>query len=418
MSVRSLLLCSLCLPLVAQEPKTIAYPQRDLLSPFRTPKDAYPPQEELFRLLRIMENLADDPRSAKHFDAEGREVVDDPRWQQASADVARLDLNAGMLAQIVRLNRHAPDRATAFYAAFRVLKPAEVIELIEHIPGEPERKLREKAFPRALEFLRKNLARRFGDLPKDQRDALVAALPEPGSPAAKAQGIVRAPIDADTLHSMRVIPFLQMLDLDEAIDQAQALWFLREVFALRGDLALMWLEPALPRVRQLLLSPSESVRKEAIGLFQTIGPSDLKAPPTDPRELVDWADQASKAIFPPIRNLNDTIVQLHPSPERDAVAAAGVEALQTSAIGDPYRGQIDGGQWITGFRVGRVPDALKPLAIPVKAVVTMVNGIAITDGPGLLEAVRSQLELGKHPRTLFVEYVLDGKPHAIEYRVQ
>ena len=418
MSVRSLLLTVLCLPLLAQEQKTIAYPQRDLLSPFRTPKDAYPPQEELFRLLRIMESLADDPRTPKSFDAEGREVVDDPRWLQASKDVAKLELNAGMLAQILRLNRHAPDRATAFYAAFRVHKPGEVIELIEHIPGEPARKTREKAFPRAIEFLRKNLARRFGDLPKEQQAEITAQMPQPGSPAAKAQGLVRLPIDTDTLHSMRVIPFLQMLDLDDAIDQSQALWFCKEVFALRGDLALMWLEPALPRVRELLLSESANVRKEAIGLFQVIAPRDFKAPPTEPRELVDWADQASKALFPPIRNLNDTIVQLHPSPERDAVAAAGIEALQTSAIGDPYRGQGEDGNWIAGFRVGRVPDALKPLAIPVKAIVTMVNGIVVTDGPGLLATVKSQLQLGKHPRTLLVEYVLDGKPHAVEYRVQ
>lgn len=417
MSARSLLLCTLCLPLLAQEPKTIAYPQRDLLSPFRTPQDAYPPQEELFRLLRIMQNLADDPRTPKHFDAEGREVVEDPRWQQASEDVAKLELNAGMLAQIMRLNRHTPDRATAFYAAFRVLKPGEVIELIEHIPGEPERKVREKAFPRAIEFLRKNLARRFGDLPKDQRDAILAEMPQPGSPVAKSKGIVRLPVEADTLHSMRIVPFLQMLDLDEAIDQAQALWFLKEVFTIRPDLALLWLEPALPRLRELLLSPAEPVRKEAIGLFQAIGPRDLKAPPTEPRELVDWADQASKALFPPIRNLNDTIVQLHSSPERDALVAAGIEALQTSAIGDPFRGQDADGQWYAGFHVVRVPDALKPLAIPAKAVITLVNGIAVTDGPSLLATVKSQLASAKHPRKLFVEYRLDGKPHAVEYRV-
>lgn len=418
MSVRSLLLCSLCLPLFAQEPKTIAYPQRDLLSPFRTPTDAYPPQEELFRHLRIMENLADDPRSVKRFDAEGREVLDDPRWQQASQAVSQLDLNAGMLAQIMRLNRHGPDRATAFYAAFHVRKPGEVIELIEHIPGEPDRRTREKAFPRALEFLRKNLTRRFGELPKEQRDDLIAQMPKPGSPAAKTQGLVRLPVDSDTLHSMRIVPFLQMIDLDEPIDQAQALWFLKEVFSLRGDLALMWLEPALPRVRELLLSKSAAVQKEAIGIFQVIGPKDQKAPPTEPRELVDWADQASKALFPAIRSLNDTIVQLHPSPERDEVIKVGSEALANSSIGDPVRAQGEDGKWIVGYRVLRVPDVLKPLAIPVQAIITLVNGIQVTDGPSLLATVKSQLDIAKHPRALFVEYLLDGKPHAVEYRVQ
>jgi hypothetical protein len=195
-----------------------------------------------------------------------------------------------------------------------------------------------------------------------------------------------------------------------------ALWFLKEVFLVRLDLALLWLEPALPRVRQLMAAKDAAVRNEAIGLYQAIGPKDLRLPPDDPEALQQWATEAEHALFPPIRNLNDAVVQLQPSPERDAVAAAGEKALETSAIGDPFREQ-EKGQWVTGFRVAHVPDDLKALAIPKGAVITSVNGVGITDAASLLRAVREQLRASKAPHTLFVEYRNGGEQHAIEYRV-
>ena len=46
------------------------------------------------------------------------------------------------------------------------------------------------------------------------------------------------------------------------------------------DLASAWLEPALPRVKELLLSDSPDVRAEATTMFQLIGPADLPPPPS------------------------------------------------------------------------------------------------------------------------------------------
>lgn len=415
----ALLLSSILLPQLApaQELKTIAYPTRDVLSPFRNPVEVYAPPDELFAALRTMQALAADPKAAKSYDKQGREIIDDARWRAAHAVVQRLGLDASYLAQIIRISRNASDRAIALYAMFYVDNPVYAIELIEHIPGEPERKAREAAFPRAIEYLRKNLARRFGDLSPEQQEALRASLPEPGSPAAKARGIGRAPDDGDTLHQIRLIPFFQLLDLDEPLDQGQALWFLKEVFRIRGDLALMWLEPALPRLRQLLQQGDEKVRQQAIELLQLVGPDDLRAPPADPRDLMTWADEAAKGLFPPIRNLNDTIVQLHPSPERDALLLAGEAALQNSAIGDPFAKQGKDGAWIRGFKVLRVPDQLKPLAIPAGAIVTMVNGVQVSDDKSLLQTVKDQLRRQPHPRRLFVEFLHDDAMHAIEYRV-
>jgi hypothetical protein len=418
--LRSVILLSaaLALPAAAQERKHVAYPERNALSPFREPADVYAPPDEVFRLLRIMQTLAEAPGAAKSYDQDGRETIDDPRWRSARGDLLRQKLDAGYLAGIMRNHKNAADRATAFYGMFYVANVDHVFELIAHIPGEPVRSTREAALPRAIEFVRKNLRRRFGDLSREQQEELVKALPEPGSPVARASGLNRRPLPGDPLHTLALVPFFQLLDLDEPLDQAQGAWFLKETFAVRGDLALQWLEPALPRLRQLLLSPSLQVREQVVGLFQTIGPEQHREPPLDdPRALVEWADEAAKAMFPPIRNLNDAILQLHPSPERDALAKAAVDALTTSSIGDPYVGQRADGTWLRGFRVARVPDELKPLAIPARAVITHVNGIAVRDAATLLAAVRGQLAGRAWPRTVVIEYVLDDKNHAVEYRV-
>jgi hypothetical protein len=402
---------------VAQEVTHVAYPQRDLLTPFRNPTDVYAPPDALFKLLRHMQWIAESGNAATSFDTNGREVVDDDRWRTARTEVLNKGLDAGNLAQIMRLSRNTADRATAFYAAFLVENVDHVFELIAHIPGEPERQTRERAMPRAIEFLRANLSRTFGQLSDDQKKAARQALPEIGSPAAKSAGIVRAPVDADWLHKITLVPFFQLLDLDDEMDQAQGLWFLKETFTIRPDLALLWLEPALPRVLQLLRSPSAKVREQAIGLVQSVAGPKAAPPPSDASALVAWAQEAAEVMFPPIRNLNDTIVQLLPSPERDAVAAAGVKALEGSALGVPVDGKRKDGTRYRGFRVVAVPDELKVLAIPAGAVVTSVNGAAVTDAASVLATARAQLARAKGTRKLLVEYVLDGESRAIEFRV-
>ncbi len=414
--VRFAVALSVSLPAPAQEPLAPAYPERDILSPFREPTDVYAPPDELFRHLRVMQNLAGRLPDKVSYDDEGREVVDDPSWRAARARVEELGLDAGMLAQMMRLHRDGAQRDTAFYAAFHVDDVNHVLELISHIPGEPQRRTREAALRRAVPFVRAHLARRFGDLSPEQQQAVRQAIPEPGSPTARAQGITRAPLDSDHLHGLRLVPFFQLMDRDDPLDQAQALWFLKEVFRVRRDLAELWLEPALPRVHQILIDGSAQARAEAVELLQGIGPDDLGPPPDDVGALLDWAERAGRHMFPPIRNLNDTIVQLYPSPERDAIVTAGTKALENSGIGDPFRGQKDDGQWFRGFRVGHVPDALSPLAIPAEAVITGVNGAAVGTAQELLQVVRQQVQ-GPRPRRLLVEYVHGGKLHAIEYRI-
>ena len=400
-----------------QERIPVAYPERDVLSPFRTPTDVYAPPDELFRDLRAMQNIARRSDVAKSFDADGREVVDDKLWRQLRDKVLAKGVDAGYLGQMMRLHRNGEERGVGFYAAFWVTNVDYVLNLISHIPGEPERKIREESLPRAAAFARAHLAKKFGDLSSDEQRTILQGLPQIGSPVAKAQGLTREPQPQDFLHELRLVPFFQLLDRDDVFDQAQALWFLKEVFTVRIDLARAWLEPALPRVHQLLGGDAETVRDEAIALYRVIGPKKLAEPPTDKRELLAWAEQAERELFPPIRNLNDTIVQLHPSAERDAVVAAGVAALTNSSIGDPFSGQFKDGTWYRGFRVARVPDELAPLAIPKGAIITSVNGAPVTNAEELLRAVTQSLRSNARPIQLFVEYVKDEQRHAIEFRI-
>lgn len=402
-----------------QEPKFVAYPDRDILSPFRNPTDVYAPPDELWKQLRFMQAIAARKDVAKDFDKDGREIVDDERWRMARAEVEKIGLDAAYLAQIIRLHRHAGERAVAFYAMFWCHGTADVFNLISHVPGEPDRATREAAMPRAIAFLRANFDRKFGDLTQEQRDAITTGMPQIGSPAAKAKGIQRLPVESDHLYEVRLTPFFQLLDLDEPIDQAQGLWFLKEVFLIRRDQASLWLEPALPRVKQLLASKDANVRTQAIGLMSAVGPKKLRAAPADdPAALQAWADEAAKDLFPPIRNVNDAIVQLHPSSERDAIVAAGVKALESSSLGDATSGQRKDGKPYRGYRLAGVPDELKALAIPAGATITMVNGVEVGSAAELLRTLRQQLGGSPAAKTLFVEYVRDGELHAVEYRIR
>jgi hypothetical protein len=416
-----LLLLSSAAALSAQQEKAVAYPDRDLLSPFRTPTEVYAPPDRLFAALRRMRSIAEDPAEHREFDAEGREILDHKAWRAARAEVDLIGIDASYLAGILRMSKNADDRATALYAMFFCKQPEYILNLIGHIPGEPVRKLREQALPRAIAWLQANLGKRFGDLSEEQKKLVLSSMPEIGSPTARAAGIERLPRDEDPLYvqTLRLVPFFQLLDLDEPIDQAQGLWFLKEVFRLRDDLALMWLEPALPRVRQLLVSDDERVRTEAIGLLQAIGPRDL--PPVSaaasPATLQDYAERAARRLFPPIRNFNNAIVQLFPSPERDALASAAVAALEGDSLGEPTFGKLKDGSPYRGYRLRHIPEALKALALPAGAVITAVNGVVVRDAASLLQTTRQQLEQLAHPRKLMVEYVRGDSLHAVEYRV-
>src|SRR5262249_31703828 len=243
------------------------YPERDILTPFRKVDQIVAPPDKVMAQLRLMPSIADAATVVKDFDKSGREIVDDDGWRAARAELATLRIDAGHLAQVIRGSRKADDRDLAFYGMFYCTGVDDVLNLISHIPGEPVAQTRAKAYPRAVAFVRANIAQKWGDLSNEDRQVGMRNLPAPGSPAARAMGIKRAPRDEDTLHQVILRPFFQMLDQDGALDQAQALWFLKECFMVRRDLAAQWTEPAVPRIAQLLESDEAAVRNEAAGLL-------------------------------------------------------------------------------------------------------------------------------------------------------
>jgi len=423
----SLALAAVSWPTIAspgQQPGApAAYPERDILSPFRACSEISAPPEEQFRQLRIMMDSAK-RAPARSFDAEGRSVIDDERWRLAREQLDLLGLDAGHLAQLMRSSRDAEHRAVAFHGAFYCLSPNNVFNLISHIPGEPVRPIREAAYPRAIAFLKAHLGRTYGDLTPEQQNEL--DLPEPGSPAARQSGITRAPIDSDPLYVINLKPFFQLLDLDEALDQAQGLWFLAECFRMRPDLAQGWLEPALPRVNELLINGDRRARAQAIGLLQAIGPENLEVPAIDADNdtLSEFASRAAREMFPPIRRLGAGLLLLLPGSERDALVVAGKKALN-EGLGSPTYGKTRGGLPYRGFRIERVPDHLAVLGLPVGAVITAVNGVPVRNGEHLIEVIAKQFyrrdgDGEMQPistRRLMVEYVIDRSAHAIEYRV-
>lgn len=402
-----------------------AYPERDILSPFRYPTDIYAPPDAVYDQLRVMRTLANDPATEKHFDEHGLEIVDDPRWQHAREELGKLMLDAGYLAQIMRISRNADERDLAFYGMFFCADSAYVFNLISHIPGEPVLKTREQAYPRAIAYIKAHLGRRWGDLSPAEQQAL--QLPAIGSPAANAAGLRRAPQDKDFLYSLNLRPFVQLLALDSAIDQAQGLWFLKECSLLRLDLAKAWLEPAVPRLRDLLHSSDKQVREQAIGLYQAIGGEQLGEPPADEGDGLDaWAEQAERHLFPPIRVLSDALVLLLPSQDRDVLAEQGRAALLGQSIGEAVNAKTKDGKLVRGFRVGHLPDGLKVLQLPDGAVITALNGEPVDDGQRLLQQIERALQLRQDKsgrtlnptRSLLVEYLHEDEPKAIEYRVK
>ncbi len=423
---------ALCAPLPAQEPKlSSGYPAKDALSPFRTPEEIAAPPDALFAVLRTMRRIADDPAAPRSFDSDGREMIDDEQWRAAHQEAKRLGIDAGMLAVQMRSNRNADERAIAFYAAFHCANIDYVFNLISHIPGEPLRQTRERAYPRAIAFLQANVGRRFGDLPDEQQERIRAEMPQIGSPAAKSSGITREPIAEDLLHSVHLVPFLQLLDLDDAMDQAQGLWFVKETCLVRKDLAMATLEPALPRIRQLLRSPDAKVRHEAFGLHCAIADDKMAKPdPTDAAAVDAFAVAAGKSMFPPLRRTSEGLMWLLPSEERDALVTSAIAALEGGKLGRPDRGTTSSGVPYRGFRVESLPESLMQLGIPEGVIVTSINGMPIHDAKSLREAVEAQFwtidrtqdkqgkRVPKSTASLLLEFQQGDTTRAMEFRVR
>ena len=396
---------------------TSVYGQRDILTPFRNPQQTVPmpePMAEVFRQLQIMQNTAENIGPVR-FDDQGREICDHPRWKAAYQALRRQYVDPGFLSYVLRHSGSVEHREVALYGSYFVDNSDYVLDLIEHIPGEPVQRLREKSYVRAINYLKVHLPRRYGDLTEEQ----IAGLNRPpvGSPVANALGITADPRPDEPLYSLDLRPYFQLLEKDSASDQAQGLWFAKECFWIREELAVIWMERMVPRLRMFLVSENEQVRKEAFGIIEAADPKRRPVPPmhSDPKDVVAWLDAVLYELYPPIRVISSGLIELYSSEDLDEVVQVGTELLGRDGIGSPRNGQTDDGVYYRGFHVARTPEPLNKLGIPVGAVITGINGHPLSGSAQLLEIVKTELE---HRLQLLVEYVHDGKLLAIEYRVR
>src|SRR5580765_2126535 len=74
-----------------------AYPERDILTPFRKVDEIVAPPDKVMAQFRIMRSIADAAAVVKDFDKSGREIVDDDRWRAARATLSQMRIDAGHL---------------------------------------------------------------------------------------------------------------------------------------------------------------------------------------------------------------------------------------------------------------------------------------------------------------------------------
>ncbi|MEM7202992.1 MAG: hypothetical protein AAF628_22220 [Planctomycetota bacterium] len=393
---RALLGLATALPLAAQAPDQATTDPLYGLRPFRNPQENVATPQPLFRNLQLMVNRieaigADQMR----FDEDGREVCDDPTWQRTREKVLGQLFNmATVFGLVMRDSRHPNDRRLAAYGAFLVDRVDHVFDLMKFFPGEPVRETREAALRRSIAFLRVHW-------PKNV---------EPDDGAVTDQAAEQAQ------YQVQIEPFAALMAEPDPRDQAQGLWFLKELCGIRDNVYPALLALARPRLGELLTSADPLVRQEARGFLQAADPEHREPPKADDNDaLLAWSEAVLYDVFPPIRRVNEGRTDLFPSADLDQLVKVGRDALQGDAIGSTEQGRLQPGLYYRGFRVTRLPEPLDRLGIPVDAVITAVNGTPVTSGPDLLKAIETWLE---HRHVLMVEFLVNRQSRAIEFRIK
>lgn len=384
---------SALIALLLSAPPLVA--QFEQLRPFRKPDRNIVAPAELFRGLRTMRALAASDPARVRVDEDGREVSDLPAWQAAWKEVQPQMLRqAGHLGAILLESNNPEDRALAAYAVFLCPDVQDICHLIAYFPGEPVRALREEGYRRALAFLRVHL-------PKNRPWPKDAKIPE---------GTPQSP-----LYSLDLDPYIALLSVADPVDQAQGLWFLRELVRIRKDIHRTIVNFAGARLLELLASPDAGVRREAVALVSALDPQG--------RPLADDAGAKVAAarleairieLLPPIRRIGAGLYELHPGDARDRLVEVAREAAKTDSLGAAQEGRLGGGLYYRGYQVRRLPAPLDQLGLPLQAVLVRVNATPVASAAEVLQAVEAALAR-KAP--ILVEYVHEGREHAIEYRV-
>ncbi len=399
MRLQAPLLIALAVTTLGVQPRTQQQIHEGLL-PFRNPSGNVEPPEELFADLQAMWNIRKGARRSEiSFDDMGREIVDDPRWQRAyEAAQGKMFNMATVFGLMLRDSRVVNYRRLSAYGTFYATNPAHVFELIAFFPGEPEREIREGAFRRAIEYLRVHL-------PKNKPVTV------------DGDGEAAAGREPDSLYTLEVYPFVALLDETDFRDQAQGLWFLKEVMAIRPQGAKPILGACVDRLRRLLVSDNAEVRVQAREFLQQADPAHRDAPAEDAGDeaLIAWLDAVAYDVFPPVRAMSEGLTDIYPSDDLDRIIEVGTDALERKSIGEPVTGRKRGGGTYRGFRIARLPEPLDKLRLPVGTVITSINGQPVATARSILDMLQIS---AKAKKRFFVEYVRDGVPMAMEYRLR
>ena len=391
----------------------------DDIEPFRRPmgvKDHIPGQAlDLIADLTEMRRLATNANPLQlTTDPDGREICSITAWAQAHENVKSNGLNMeGWLGKIMREDDRVQSRRACIYGMFYFNDPNKVIQLISNLPGEPLRDLREVGFERALRFMRVHYK-----------------LSKPQNPKNSSNGVVVPRYEFNPL------PFFLLLDQEQGIDKAQALWFLTEVLKIRPDLGRVYLEEVRDRFAGLLVSADKDVRANAVAFLSAIEKKRSRVLPASAgnEKLMEWYRAVEYDLFPPIRHVSLGRCDLYPSEDLDKIAEAGKRIL-VPALFPPGSARLKSGKTRYGIRLGRLPEPLHKLGLPVNSVIVSVNNHAILDARQarkVLEDFFAALgKPGKKPAgtsgvtplsqmntpTIQVEYIFKGRALMKDYRL-
>lgn len=335
----------------------------DDIEPFRRPtgvKENVPGQaRDLIADLAEMHRLA---TNANHLqlaiDTDGREICSIKQWTQAHENIKSNGLNMeGWLGKIMREDNQVRTRRACIYGMFYFNDPHKIIQLISNLPGEPLRDLREIGFERALNYMRVHYKQS-----------------KPQNPKFPDNGVVVPKYDFNPL------PFFLLLDQEQGIDKAQGLWFLTEVLKIRPDLGRVYLEEVGEQISTLLVSADKDIRKQAHAFLVAIDKKQGRIPKlaAADQELKEWLDALDYELFPPIRHVSLGRCDLYPSEDRDKILEVGKRIL-VPVLFPPGSARLKSGTVRYGIRLGRLPEPLDKLGLPINSLVVSINNHTVKD---------------------------------------
>ncbi|MDA0934151.1 MAG: hypothetical protein O3C51_11900 [Planctomycetota bacterium] len=377
----------------------------DWRMPFRSPQANLVPPEDMWAHLRPMYEIARQAAPDNVQIEDGIEVVLDPSWLEHRKAFEAVRQDAGYVSLVLRDSKHVADRAIAFYGAFYLSDPQQVMQLIEHIPGEPSRGLREDAYRRAAGYIQAHLGDKVeGDLEAWEKLDV--------GPAGQ-----RPPRPGEFLFGFDPTAFVALWSVDDDRDHEQGLWFLARCADARQGIGVAAWMLGRDRLRELAASGSPKVRVAVADFVRAVsGLTCTLEADASADDWVAWLSKAHDEVFPPLRCVSAGLYDLYPHADRDELARVGRAHLAAGTLGtDNVLGSTKAGLPYRGFRIEKLPAPLDQLGLEPGCVLISVNGTPTPTSARLTQVLERALPA---PAQFVAEFVdVAGRNKAIRYRV-